>query len=167
MSLDPVRILFPVARVHDHEVPVSRDPVNDQIVHCSALLVAHRTVACLPVLHDGIVVGEQPVQVADCIRSLHDHFTHMGYVKQAAGRTYGHMLADHAGLVLYRHLKAAELHHFSPAPQVRLIQGGSLQFHPISSFFFRPAPCPSVSATTKGLTAPRFSRFACEPCHGT
>ena len=78
--------------------------------------------------------GQQPVQVLHRVRALQQHFAHVRYVEQPAGRAHRHMLFDHAGFVLHRHFKAAEFHHLSAAAQMRRVKRRAFQFQEHLSF---------------------------------
>ena len=129
----PAYVLVAVGRVDHHPVCILGKAVDDQIIHHAALGIAHHAVAHLAVAHGGKVVGEQLLQICQGSGSLVEHLAHVADVKQAAGLTHGHVLADHARGILHRQHVAREGHHAPFQRHVAVIQR-RLELHCHSPF---------------------------------
>ena len=122
MSFDPGEVLILVGSIYYHQEFVLVLSVDDEVVHNSAILVAHRGVSCLTVMHSGIIVGKKIIQVCDGIRTLDGDLAHVGYVKNTAGSSYSVMFCNNSRRVLYRHFPACEGYHFAAVFEMRLIE---------------------------------------------
>ena len=113
MVAHPLEVFVCVGRINNYEVVVVSSLVNDQVIYCSALLVAHRTVTGLPVLHVCEVVGQNVVQVLQAVRSGNQNLPHVGYIEETNSSSYCHVLLLDAGLVLNWKNESAEWDHLS------------------------------------------------------
>ena len=113
VAAHPVVVLLGVCGVYDHEVIVVSPLVDDQIVYGTAVLVAHRAVARLPVLHVGEVVGQHIVQVLQAVRAGYQDLSHVGNIEEACGSANRHVFLLDACLVLYRKDESPERYHLS------------------------------------------------------
>ena len=131
----PGKILVLVGCIHHYKIVIVMHFVDDQVIHRTAIFIAHGAVAGLPVLHDRIIIGQEMIQIRNCVRSLHQDLAHMGDVEKSAACPYSHMFLDHSGLILDRQNVSAELHHLAPALHMLVIQRRFLSFHTVPPLF--------------------------------
>ena len=55
--------------------------IYNQIIHCTAILIAHRAISCLTVYHIVKIVRQNHLKILECIFSFTQHFTHVRYIK--------------------------------------------------------------------------------------
>jgi len=134
--LHPRDIFVAVGRIHYDQIAFRGNPINNQVVHHAAILVTHHTVADLPVIHIGKIIGQQVVQVRQRIPALIDHLTHVGNIEQPCFGADRHMLLDHACAVLYRQQISRKRDNLAATCGVAVIEW-CFQFQLASLFPFR------------------------------
>lgn len=77
MIQHPLEIFIFVGSVDYDEVVVICLFIYDQVIYCTAVLVAHRAVACLSVNHICKVVGQQMLQVFEGFFSFAEDLAHV------------------------------------------------------------------------------------------
>ena len=81
MIQHPLEVLVLVGSVDYDKVVVVCLFVNNQVIYCAAVLVAHRAVARLSVYHIGKVVSQQMLQVFQRFFSFAQDLSHVRNVK--------------------------------------------------------------------------------------
>ena len=135
MCLDPLGILFMVGSVDDHQVAFATETVNDHVIHYAALVVAHGAVANLTVLHVRKVVGQQHLDVCQCIGTLEQQLSHVGYIEHSGLFSYRQMLCDNAGRILHWKKETTKGDDLSAKSYMAVIQGG-FTLHSLSTLLF-------------------------------
>ena len=113
MFLDPLGVFGMVGSVDHQQNVLGVHFVDQQIVYSGAVLIAHGGVFHLAVYHVLALVGHQHLHVGHGVFAAQGHLRHVGDVEQAGFFTHGHMLGDHACLVLHRQRVACKRHHFA------------------------------------------------------
>ena len=63
MVLHPIDIFFTICRIHNHQIFLLVITVYNQVVHHSAVLVAHYAVADLTIIHVCEIIGQYVVDI--------------------------------------------------------------------------------------------------------
>ena len=117
----PGKILILIGGIHDDEIVIISDLVNDEIVNHAALLIAHGTVARMPVSQIRIVVREQTIEIGKRIFAAAGDLSHMRYIEKTAGCTHSHMLGNDA-FILHRQQPAGKRNDFSSTPHMLIVK---------------------------------------------
>ncbi len=120
--LQPLVRRFPVRRVHDEQVAVVVEPVDDQVVDDPARVGRQQRVLRVAGRELVDVVRERRLQQVAGRRPFDLDLAHVRDVEDAGVRAHGPVLGDHA-LVLDRHLPARERHHPRPGATWRSKSG--------------------------------------------
>ena len=107
---DPRPVLVDVGGVHRHHVVVVGEPVQRQVVHDPAVLVAEERVLDLTHLERRDVVRREPLERRERIRPAELELAHVAHVEAAHGAPDRAMLL-HDARVLDGHVPAAEGDH--------------------------------------------------------
>ena len=124
---EPVPVLVAVGGIHHQQVLILGEPVEVCIVDSATGLGGDEGVLRLADLQGPRAVGQDLEK--KCLGALpaHHETAHVRYVEQAAIASGREMLADDAGLVLYRHVPTAKGNHLSLMRHVPFMQYGLLQ----------------------------------------
>ena len=129
LLLHPRPVLVDVGGVDDQEEIVLAQLVDQQVVHRSAVFVAHHAVENLPHRHVCDVVGEDMVHVALGLAAPYCHLAHVAHVEQSDVFTDGGMLGCNTCILIkQRHVEASELDHHGPQRHVLVVQTGTFHF---------------------------------------
>ena len=128
MGGNPRCILVVVGSIDNQQVAVLTQTVGNQVIHNAALVVAHRAVADLAVLHVAEIVGQQHLDVVQGVRSGEDDFAHVGDIEQSRLFSDSHVFCDNTGTVLNRQQVAGKGDDLAAQGNVTVIQRG-LTFH--------------------------------------
>ena len=77
MLSHPSPVLVDVCGVDDDEEVILAHLIDEQVVHRTAILVAHHAIENLSRLHATHVVGEDMIDVSLGIRTLYSHLAHV------------------------------------------------------------------------------------------
>ena len=77
MGLHPLEILILICCIYHYKIAVVPYLVHDQVIHHTAIFIAHGAVAGLAIGHDRIVIGQDHVQVLLCITASADDLPHV------------------------------------------------------------------------------------------
>ena len=127
VGLDVREILGDVRGVHDHEVLVIGEAVDDHVIDDRSTLVREEPVARLAHGEARDVARDEPVDRRAGAGPDEEELAHVREIEQPRVLSHGTMLGDDAGRILDRHLVARELHHLSAGADVLVVQRRALQ----------------------------------------
>ena len=73
----PRPVLVDVSGIDDDEEVILAHLIHEEVIHRTAVLIAHHAIENLARLHAAHVVGEDMVDISLCVGSLDSHFSHM------------------------------------------------------------------------------------------
>ena len=107
LFLNPSPVLVNISCIDDQEVAVCSHLIDQQVVHYTAIFVAHHAIENLSGIHLGDVVRKDMVDVTLGIGTTYQDLAHVTDVKDATSLTYGLMLVDDAR-ILDGHVETSE-----------------------------------------------------------
>ena len=122
MRKHPLIVLILIGCVYYDKILIVCLLIYNQIIHGSALLIAHRAIPCLAIFHIIKIVGQDHLEIRQRILSLAQNLSHMGYIKQSCLCADCHMLFDYACWILYRKNISPKRHHLASGLYMRIIQ---------------------------------------------
>src|SRR4029077_16061843 len=128
VPLDVHAVLGDVRGVHDHQVLVVGEPVDDDVVDDRAPLVRQEAVPGLPDCEPRDVARDHAVDRRARARAGEEELAHVRQVEEPGVRPDRPMLRDDPGRVLDRHLVARELDHLAARPKVLGMERRALEF---------------------------------------
>ena len=120
--LHPRKVLILICRINNNKIMILSDLINDQIIHYASMLITHRTIPRLSVIHGCIIICQQIVKIFHGIAAFTQDLSHVRYIKHTTCSSNCHMLRDHTGLILHRKQIPCKGYDFSFVLYMRFIQ---------------------------------------------
>ena len=127
LLLHPIDVLVDVCGVDNEEKLLGTHLIDQQVIDCAAVGVAHHTVEHLSIGCSGDVIGENVLNVALSVGTGDEHLAHVRNVEHAAGLAHGIVLVGDV-CVLNGHVEAGKRRHQCAQFHVFVIKTG-LFFH--------------------------------------
>jgi hypothetical protein len=121
MILQPRKIFIRASRVHNEQVLLLPDTINDQVINDSAALVQQKRVLPDADIELVDVVCEHGIEPFARFRSIGDQLAHMRNVENTDIVSHRLMFLHDAG-VLHRHQPPCEWNHLRAEPNVLVVK---------------------------------------------
>ena len=107
----PCPVLVDIGGVHDQQVVVFGEVVNEEVVHDAALAVREAGVLHLAGIERSHVVGSDVLEKGEGFGTFHRKFTHVGNVENTDFASHVEVFGGDA-FILDRHVKTCKFYHF-------------------------------------------------------
>ena len=133
MTAHPLPVFVDVRGIDNDKEIVLSHLVNQQVVHCSSILIEHHAIENFSHGHPRYIVGKYVVDIAFSIGTTHGHLAHVRHIEHATGCSHGNMFVLDV-CVLNRHVETTERTDEGSQCHVFVIKTGSFVCH---SFYFK------------------------------
>ena len=116
---DMVPILVDIGRIDYEQISFGIDPVNQQVVHDTALVIRKASILSFADRQHGSVVRGNALDKSQRIRTFYPKLAHVGDIEHTHTIHNGHVFVDNTG-VFDRHVETCKFMHFGTECNVHI-----------------------------------------------